>query len=76
MGGLSFEMTEKLRALAEAADQAQPKEYRIASHLYFRCKLDPDEWPNPNGATPEERGEGMTLEEIRSIHFYMNHLQG
>lgn len=74
--GLSDEMTEKLDKLAEAADQAQPKEYRTAQHLYFDCKLNPGEWPNPQGSTPEERGDGLTPEQIRAVQFYLRHIGG
>lgn len=74
--GLSDEMTEKLNKLAEAADQAQPKEYHLAKQLYFRCKINPGEWPKADGETPEERGEGMTQEEIKAVQFYLNHFAG
>ena len=74
--GLSDEMTEKLDKLAAATEQAFPKEYHTARRLYFKCKIKPDEWPNPQGGTPEERGEGMTPEQVRDVQFYLRHLDG
>lgn len=74
--GLSDEMTEKLDKLAAATERAFPKEYRTAHHLYFDCKINPGSWPNPQGGTPEERGEGMTPEQIRDVQFYLRHLDG
>ena len=72
--GLSEDMTERLNALAADADKAFPKEYHTARHLYFDCKITPDKWPNPQGSTSEERGEGMTPDEIKSVQFYLRHL--
>ena len=72
--GLSEDMTERLNALAAAADKDFPKEYHTARRLYFKCKIKPDEWPNPQGGTPEERGDGMTPDEIKSVQFYLRYL--